>query len=89
MEKTMYISRVVSRPEIRNCLHKEWITCRLAHSTDVNYNVTLLQTNEINTCIKCALVTPGFLIFFLVLTVFNEGAYLTCKSILHNALNLF
>jgi len=26
---------------------------------------------------------------FLVLTIFNEGAYLTFKSIFHNALNLF
>ena len=29
------------------------------------------------------------LLFFLVLTIFNEGAYLTFKSIFHKALNLF
>ena len=32
-------------------------------------------------------VTLGIL--FLVLTIFNEGAYLTFKSIFHKALNLF
>ena len=35
---------------------------------------------------RCSL---GSTEFGLVLTIFNEGAYLTCKSIFHKALNLF
>ena len=31
--------------------------------------------------------SPGYL--FLVMTILNEGAYLTFKSIFHKALNLF
>ena len=30
-----------------------------------------------------------FGVFYLVLTIFNEGAYLTFKSIFHKAINLF
>ena len=37
----------------------------------------------------CQLQASNFILFFWVLTILNEGAYLTFKSIFHNAFNLF
>ena len=51
-------------------------------------HIILLMNAQIGKCY----LTFGFIIFlllFLVLTIFSEGAYLTFKSSFHKALNLF
>ena len=47
--------------------------------------IFISPTNEI----VCVGERGGLLDFVLVLTIFNEGAYLTFKSIFHKAVNLF
>jgi len=59
----------------------------------LNYLMIFANFEEKNFLIEhyCLLREKGMRVvnWFLVLTIFNEGTYLTFKSILHKALNLF